>query len=391
VRSNETRFRWLVFAAVTFGYLSVTVGEALLSPAFPLLARRLGLEIGTAGVAAGVLNVSIAVGAILGGFFLSRYGSQKGVLLGLSLSAGGGFLTAASGTLDVLLIGQAIGGFGSGMFFASGLSAIGVIGGTARRGLAIAVFSVAFTAGVALAPTLVALAGADHWRIPFAIAASFSVAAAVSISIWRIRTTVPTVDRMKAPRSHLKLLRVPLVVGGVAAISQYGTVFFLPLFAVTAWGLSPASAALLLVVARILSLPVKLLAGNASDSGGALSVAKRYAAIATLLGIWWTFAPGPELASWAAVLYVPILSTLGPLSNVLAYDQFGDQGSMLGIVRAGQIGLGAATASAIGLGAAHFGLRPVLTTAVVLPAVVLLLSPDSARSEPQTAENVVAH
>jgi predicted MFS family arabinose efflux permease len=364
----------------------VTAGEALLSPAYPLLVRRLGLDVGTAGLAAGVLNVSIAVGAILGGFFLSHYGSQKGVLLGLTLSAAGGFLTAGSGTLDVLLVGQAIGGFGSGMFFASGLSAIGVIGGNARRGLAIAVFSLAFTTGVALAPTLVALAGAERWRIPFAVAASFSVVAAVSVSIWRIPGTAQTADRAKAPRPPLKVMGVPLVVGGVAAISQYGTVFFLPLFAVTAWGLSPAAAAFLLVIARILSLPVKLLAGNASDNGGALRVAKRHSAIATLLGLWWTFAPGPELASWAAVLYVPILSTLGPLGNVLAYDEFGDRGSMLGIVRAGQIGLGAATASAIGLGAARVGLRPVLIVAVMLPAAVLLLSPDSLRSEPQLTQ-----
>lgn len=368
----------------------MTAGEALLSPAFPLLARRLDLDVGTAGLAAGVLNVSIAVGAILGGFFFSRYGSQKGVLLGLTLSAAGGFLTAGSGTLDVLLVGQALGGFGSGVFFVSGLSAIGVIGGTARRGLAIAVFSVAFTAGVALAPTLVALAGADRWRIPFAVAASSSVVAAVLVSIWRIPATVPAADRANAPRAPLKALGVPLVVGGVASISQYGTVFFLPLFAVTAWGLSPASAALLLVIARILSLLTKLLAGNASDSDGALRVAKRYAAIATLLGLWWTSAPGPELASWAAVLYVPILSTLGPLSNVLAYEEFGDRGSMLGIVRAGQIGLGAVTASAIGLGAAQFGLRPVLTVAVVLPAAVLLLNPDTVRSDPQFAPQVGA-
>ena len=55
-----------------------------------------------------------------------------------------------------------------------------------------------------------------------------------------------------------EVLRRPVTVGGVAAASLYGTVASLPPRAVETWGLSPATAALLVTAARILSVPAKL-------------------------------------------------------------------------------------------------------------------------------------
>lgn len=345
-----------------------------MSPAYPILARRLDLGIATAGLAAGLLNASIAVGAVLGGLFFARRGAQGGAVLGLSLSAAGGFVTAVSSTLDVLLVGQSVGGFGSGMFFASGLSAIAVLAGTRRRGLAIAVFSLAFSGGVALGPMMVAIAGADRWRIPFVLAASFSTLAA---AVLLVRPIPPTrsEEETAPPRSSFRAAWVPIAVGGVAAISQYGTIFFLPLFAVTVWDVSPAAAASLLLIARLLSVPSKLLAGNSSDRGGAVRIAKRHALIVIPLGLWWTIAPTWTVGAWAAVLYVAIISTLGPLGNVIAYDSFGKQGVMLGVLRSVQIGLGAAAAAAIGAAAERFSLRPVLAIAAAAPLILLLLRP----------------
>lgn len=375
---SHGRARWFAFAAVTFGYLSVTSGEALLSPAFPILAERLDLDIGTAGLAGGVLNVSIAIGAILGGFVFSRFGSQKGAILGVLLSAAGGVLTAASANLTVLLVGQGIGGFGSGMFFASGLSAVGVLAGS-RRGLAIGLFSIAFTGGVALAPMMIAIAG-DAWRAPFVIAACLSLIAAAGLFIWRIPAAAHKEDR-EAMRPSLLVMLTPLAVGVVAAIAQYATVFFMPIFVVTTWHLSPASAAFLLVIARILSFPAKLLAGSSTDRGGAVTIAKRHAAVVTVLGLWWTLVPGPAAASWAVVLYIAITSTLGPLGNVLAFDAFGQQGKMLGAFRAIQIAAGAVAAAAIGLAADRFGLQETMTVAAVLPVTLLLLRSGSRQSD----------
>lgn len=355
----------------------MTTGEALLSPSFPIIAEELELNIATGGLAAGVLNVSIAIGAILGGFAYARWGSQKGAILGLLLSAAGGFVTATSAGVGTLLSGQAIAGFGSGMFFASGLSAIGALAGK-RRGLAIAFFSVAFTAGVALGPLMVAIFG-DLWQIPFVVAAGFSLLACVALTIWHIPPRVKGGETES--RLSLRVMFTPAAVGVIAAIAQYATVFFLPLFAVTVWGLSTSSAALLLVFARILSFPAKLFTGNSTDTRGAVTIAKRHAAVATLLGLWWTLAPGPSLASWAAVVYVAIISTLGPLGNVLAFDAFGQRGTMLGAFRAIQIGAGAAAAAVIGAAAQWFGLRPTLMVAAALPVTLLLLRLDSGRPE----------
>jgi fucose permease len=178
-------------------------------------------------------------------------------------------------------------------------------------------------------------------------------------------------------------LVTPLRVGGVAAVSQYGTIAFVPIFAVHVWGLSPATAALVLTVARIASVPAKLLSGNALDGAGALQVARRLGLLLAALGAWWTLAPGPAVAAWAAVAFVAFVSGLAPVANVLALESFEEHGELLGAFRSAQIGLGAAASALLGAGAATVGLRPSLIAAAVLvPATLVRFR---GRVDPQAA------
>lgn len=389
-RLGQRAGRALGFAAATGGYLAVTTGESLLAPVLPAIRGELGLDLRGAGLALGLLSASIATGNLGGGALLARWGVKPGALAGLAVSAGGGLLAAASQGRAVFLLSQALLGLGSGVFFAPGLRAVGVLGGTRRRGLAMGAFGVAFSSGLALAALLAALAGRWGWRSSFAAAGVLALAAALVTAVaplpgrpgphgrepgggTRERSPVAGGSRALGALAGARLLLgAPLLVGGVAAASQYGTVAFLPSFAVTAWGLSPATAALLLAAARVLSVPAKLVTGNASDQAGGYRIARRLGLLLAVLGACWTLAPGP-VAMAAAPVFAAIVSGLAPVANVLAFERYGSSGMLLGAFRSAQIGLAAAAGAVIGGAAAASGLRPVLAVAALGPLALVPL------------------
>lgn len=366
------------FAVVTGGYLAVTTAESLLAPIFPLLGRALGLGAAIAGVAFAILAAAIAVGGVGGGIMLARFGPRIGIVSGLLLVAAGASASAVANGAPSLISAQIVLGGGSGLFFASGLHSAAALAGGRRRGLAIGIFGVAFSAGLAFAGVLAALGTAWGWRTSFLVAAALATATAAGALLVRLPAT-PRLSRRERvdqranrPIPLRTALAVPLRVGGVAAASQYGTVAFLPLFAVHAWGMTPATAALVVTAARVGAVPTKLVFGNAADGSGALRTAGRLGLPLALLGAWWTLAPGPITAAWAAVLFAALMSGLGPLANVLALEGVGERSELLGVFRSVQIGFGAAASALLGAGAALVGLRAVLVVAaVVLPMLLL--------------------
>ncbi len=366
----------IAFARVTGGYLAASTGESLLAPLFPVVGRDLDLGTGSAGLAFATLAISIAIGGLAGGMVLARRGARMGTLFGLLLVAAGAATSAVAGGEPVFLAGQAVLGFGSGSFFASGLTAAAALAGERRRGMAMGIFGIAFSGGLALAGGVAALGEAWGWRASFVFAAGLALASAATIA--PLRLPARGTSRAASPaasQSRREALAIPVSVGGVAAACQYGTVAFLPLFAVHEWGISPAAAALMITVARILSIPAKLVSGNAADGAGAVRIARRLGLLLAVLGAWWTIAPGQASAGvWAAVLFAAFVSGLGPVANVLALEGFAEHAQLLGAFRSAQIGLGAATDALIGLGAGLIGLRPALAVAaVIIPASLLLV------------------
>jgi DHA1 family purine ribonucleoside efflux pump-like MFS transporter len=377
----------LGFAAVTGGYLATTTAESLLAPAYPLIARDLGASAGFAGVAFGVLTSATAVGGLAGGFVLARLGARAGLLPSLALVATGALLSAAAGGRVSLLAAQVVLGLGSGVYFASGIRSAATLAGRRRRGLAIGVFGVAFSAGLGIAGLLAALGDVWGWRASFVAAGVIALASL--LTVLPVRVDVPVAARSGNPFRGLHQLRLPVTVGGVASASQYGTVAFVPLYAVQSWHLSPASAALLIVAARVLSVPAKLLSGNASDGAGALRMARRMAAILTALGACWTLIPVTVAAAAAAVLFATVVSALGPVGNVLALERLEGRPELLGAFRSVQIGLGAAAAALLGLAGSLVGLDvSLVVAAVAVPALLVVLGRPVAA--PQSSPSAVS-
>ena len=364
------------FVVVTAGYLAATTAESLLAPVFPQVGRDLGMGTGAAGATFAILAASIAVGGLAGGFVLARLGPRAGVVLALALVTGGALAAAAAGRPATFVAAQIALGGGSGLFFAPGIRSAALLSGARRRGLAMALFGIAFSGGLALAGALAVLGAAWGWRTSFVVTAAFAAAVAVPIAFVRVPSP-PSARSRRVTRAGLRAaLATPLRVGGVAAVSQYGTIAFIPLFAVQAWGLSPAAAALMLTVARIASVPAKLVSGNAADGVGAIRIARRLGLLLVVLGAWWTLFPGAAAAALGAVAFAAFVSGLAPVANVLALDSFEEHAELLGAFRSAQIGFGAAASALLGLGASLIGLRASLVVAaVIVPATLLRLGP----------------
>jgi MFS family permease len=362
---------WPAFAAVCSAYLAVTIGEAILAPVFPIAARELGLDVSSGGFVFGVLAAAIAVGNIAGGYVLARVGAKVAVLLALA-TAGTGSLLAATVQSSVPFIGaQALIGSGAGLFFAPGINAVGTLGG-ARRGYAMGLFGVAFSVGLAVAAVLSSLGASIGWRLPFAVAAAISGVAMLVVAV----AALP--PRRSGPaggyRERLRdAVGVAAAVGSAGAVTQYGTVAFLPAFAVTAWGLSPAAAALLLAAGRVLSVPAKVVTGRWADALGPSGTARRVGAVLAITGLWWTLVPNVWASAWAAVVFSAGASSVFPIANLLAFEGFGDRGPLLGTYRSVQMGAGAVGGASIGALSSVVGLRPTLALAALVPASLLLV------------------
>jgi MFS family permease len=98
------------------------------------------------------------------------------------------------------------------------------------------------------------------------------------------------------------------------------------------------------------------------------------AVVAVLLvsGVGWSLAPASILSTVAAVVFAATVSALFPIANLVAFERFGNQGSMLGTYRSAQIAVGSLAAFLIGILAESQGLRTVLTACVLIPAVLLV-------------------
>src|SRR5690606_22079080 len=116
---------WPAFSMVTAAYLAVTVSESILAPLFPIVAGQLGLDVGLAGVAFGLLTGAIAVGNLLGGYLLARLGSRPAILASLATAWAGCLVAATASGRAGFLVAQVLIGLGAGLFFAPGISAVG--------------------------------------------------------------------------------------------------------------------------------------------------------------------------------------------------------------------------------------------------------------------------
>lgn len=356
-------------AVVVGAYLAVTVAESVLAPLFPAIAADLGLNLQAAGSGFGLLTGGIAVGNLVGGFLSKMAEARWLIATSLLISAAGSWLAASSHQVAVFLGAQIVIGLGTGIFFAPGLQATARLAGIGRRGLAMGIFGVAFSGGLAVAAFLAAAGAEGNWRVAFwtaAIACAVAVGPALLIRL-------PKDPGGSKSRRLYSSLRRPILVGTVGTLSQYGTVGFLALYAVSVWKISAVSAALLIAVARLLSMPAKLLVGAAADRFGSIVTLKLVASLLVGSGLVWTVLMRSPIVVGTAVVFAAAVSALFPIANLLAIEQFGDHADLLGKYRSAQIAIGATVTWLIGVIGERFALRPTLIVCAVVPAILFAI------------------
>ncbi len=360
---------WGAFALICLAYVVTTTGEQILSPVFPTAQDDLGLSVGQGGIAFGLLTVSIAIMNLGGGAALRRFRPITVIRWSCLIGASGAVVTAAAPGYAVLLVGQILLGAGAGLFFPAGLQSVGIAAGPSRRGFAMGLYGVAFSVGLTLAAVLGSVGASLGWRVPFWIAAVLFLVSAFATSFLHIPPPTSTGHRDRV--SLRAVMSLPTAVGTVLAVCQYGAVPFLTTFAVDEWGISASSAATVLIVGRVLSIGAKVAGGASADRVGARTSARRTSVLLTAAGLAWVLLPGGWPTYALAAAFAAMVSSLGPVANTLAVEEFGQNGMALGMYRSVQIALGALASAIVGLVADHVGLRPTLAVAVLVPLVLL--------------------
>jgi MFS transporter, YNFM family, putative membrane transport protein len=364
-RVSVRRPRWGAFALVCLAYLGVTVGEQALSPVMPEVAAEFGVSEGQSGLAFGLLALSIAAANLVGGAVLGRFGARALMLAGLAATVAGSVVAALANGFATVVAAQVLLGAGAGLYFPAGLQAVPAVSGSGRRGFAMGIYGVAFSAGLTVAALLGALGATHGWRLAFWFAAGLAVAAFVAT--WPVRLDPPSGAPVSIRFPVRAIVGLPTVIGSVGAICQYGAIPFLTTFAVAEWGLSAGEAAAVLAVGRVLSILAKVISGASSDRRGPIVSARATGIVVGVTGVAWVLLPGGWAAYASAAVFAGAVSSFFPVANMVAVDSFGANGPALGAYRSAQIGIGAAAGWLIGRLGETFSLQATLLIAVATP------------------------
>ncbi|MEJ7720578.1 MAG: hypothetical protein WKF58_09075 [Ilumatobacteraceae bacterium] len=98
----------------------------------------------------------------------------------------------------------------------------------------------------------------------------------------------------------------------------------------------------------MISILAKVVGGASSDRVGPVVSARRTGALLTVTGLAWVLLPAGWFVYACAALFAGTVSSLFPVANMVAVDEFGGHGPSLGAYRSAQIGIGALAGWSIG-------------------------------------------
>jgi MFS family permease len=254
-----------IWAAVALAFAD----SSIVVLALPDLLRQLDTSIAGVSLVITAYNVAVVVATPLVVWLVRRAGPRAGLHGGLILFAAGSAGCALAGSLELLVVLRVVQAIGGAFLLASALPTLGV-----RR------WSVAAAVGAALGPAVGGLlTEALDWRAIFAFQAPVAVAALVAG--WRAARDA---ERAATARGRIDIranASLALISGALV-----GALFLVVLLVIEVWGLSPASAALLVSVLPAATLAAGPLARGAelraSGAAGAVLVAGGLAGVALL-------------------------------------------------------------------------------------------------------------
>ncbi|MGD6748608.1 MFS transporter [Streptomyces sp. BH105] len=207
--------------AVAFACVISFMGIGLVDPILPALADSLHATPSQVSLLFSSYLIVTAVAMLVVGWFSSRFGAKRTLVIGLSVIVVFSALAGATGSINGIVGFRAGWGLGNALFIATSLAVI-VASASGGFGGAIILYETALGLGIAVGPLLGGELGAISWRGPF-----FGVAVLMAIALVATIAFVPDLPRPKkitSPIAPLKALRHRglLTMGVMALLYNWG-------------------------------------------------------------------------------------------------------------------------------------------------------------------------
>ena len=202
---------YLKLALLSVGLFLTGTNAFVIAGLLPTLADAFETTQATVGYSITVYALVIAVAAPAAMILLGRVSRTTLIVSGLILMAIGIFVTATSPSIEVFIIGRAIGALGGAVLVPTSTAAGPTLLPPRRVATAIAVVTLGFSLATAVgAPAGTALAAAYGWRAPFFIITGLAVLLAVMVAVVIRGVPIPPVASVRQRLRPLRDARVGL-------------------------------------------------------------------------------------------------------------------------------------------------------------------------------------
>jgi predicted MFS family arabinose efflux permease len=205
------RRTYLKLALLSIGLFLTGTNAFVIAGLLPTLAEAFDTTRATVGYSITVYAVVIAVAAPAASILLRRTSRTTLIVSGLILMAMGILITAMASTIEIFIIGRAIGALGGAVLVPTSTAAGPALLPPRRVATAIAVVTLGFSLATAIgAPAGTAIAAAYGWRAPFFIIAALAALLAITIALIVRHVPIPPVASISQRLRPLRDTRVSL-------------------------------------------------------------------------------------------------------------------------------------------------------------------------------------
>jgi DHA1 family inner membrane transport protein len=202
---------YLKLALLSAGLFLTGTNAFVIAGLLPTLADAFDTTRATVGYSITVYALVIAVAAPAAMILLGRVSRTTLIVSGLILMALGILVTAVSPTIEVFVVGRAIGALGGAVLVPTSTAAGPALLPPRRVATAIAVVTLGFSLATAVgAPAGTALAAAYGWRAPFFVIAGLALLLAVMVALVIRGVAIPPVASIQQRLRPLRDARVSL-------------------------------------------------------------------------------------------------------------------------------------------------------------------------------------